>query len=155
LKCGTTTSIAITAAVREGVPEAETGDDEPDLFLRRHGEDCADGERQQPPFVEVPDGEEQEGAGERDGMKLVQRQPLGRRVKQVREREPEGGSLRGEVLAGEPVDRKRAERNGDCLGDEQRVGARPEQPERRKGREDGIEVRGEARDLVAAQPRDL
>ena len=38
-------------------------------------------------LVQVPEGEEQERAGERDRVELVQRQPLGRRVQQVDEGE--------------------------------------------------------------------
>ena len=88
-------------------------------------------------------------------MELVQRQPLRRRVEQVGEREPERRSFGAEVLAREPVDRQRAERDGDRLAHEQQVGARPDQPERRERGEDRVEVRAEPRDLVAAQARDL
>ena len=82
------------APMREGVPGAEPGDHERDLLLRRGREQTEGGERQQPVLVEVPEGEEQQWAGERDGMELVQGQPLGWRVEQVREREAEGRLLR-------------------------------------------------------------
>ncbi len=69
----------------------------------------------EPVLVQVPEGEEQERAGERDGVELVQRQPLGRRVEQVGEREAEPGPLGAEVLAGEPEDGQRADRDRDRL----------------------------------------
>jgi hypothetical protein len=59
------------------------------------------------------------------------------------------------VLAGEPVDGQRAERDRDRLRDEQHVRARPDQPERREGGEDRVEVGREARDLVPAETGDL
>ena len=55
-------------------------------------------------------------------MELVQRQPLRRRVEQVGEREAEAGALGAEVLAREPEDRQRAERDRDRLRDEQQSG---------------------------------
>ena len=87
-------------------------------------------------------------------MELVQRQPLRRRIEQVREREADPGAFRAEVLAREPVDRQRAERDRDGLDDEQKVRARPGKPERREGDEDRVEVRGEAGDFVSTQARD-
>jgi hypothetical protein len=88
-------------------------------------------------------------------VELVQRQPLGRRVGEVGKREADSGSLAAEVFAREPVDGQRAERDRDRLRHEQQVRARPDEPERREGGEDRVEVRTEAGHLVAAQARDL
>ena len=135
----------------ERVPDPEPGDHEPDLLLGRHRGEREERERDQPVLVEVPEREQQERAGERDRVELVQRQPLRGRVEEVGEREPEPGALRVEVLAGEPEDRQGAERHRDRLGDEQRVRARPQEPQRRKGGERGVEVGRQARDLVSAK----
>ena len=95
------------------------------------------------------------GRGERDRVELVQRQPLRRRVEQVDEREPERGAVAAEVLAREPEDGQRAERDDDRLDDEQHLRARPDPPERREGGEDRVEVRGEPRDLPPVAARHL
>ena len=106
-------------------------------------------------LVEVPVREEEEGAGERDRVELVQRQPLGRRVEQVDEPEPEARPLAVEVLRREPVDREGAERDHDRLDGEQHLRARPDPPERRERGEDGVEMRGQAGDLDAVAARHL
>ena len=55
------------------------------------------GEGQQAILVEVPEGEQQQGRRECDGMELVQREPLRRRVEQVGEGEAHTGPLRAEA----------------------------------------------------------
>jgi len=82
-----------SAPVHERVPDSQPRDHERDLLLCRRGEEREHREREQAPLVEIPDGEQQQRARERDGMELVQRQPLGRRVDQVREREREACAL--------------------------------------------------------------
>ena len=77
----------------ERVPEAEAGNDETDLLLGRDGKGGEDRERDQAALVEVPDRKQEQRARERDRMELVQRQLLGRRVEEVREREPERVAL--------------------------------------------------------------
>ena len=141
-------------ASRDRVPDAETRHYERDLLLGRRGEQRAGRERDQPVLVEEPDREQEQRARERDGMELVQRQPLRGRVEEVGEREAQAGALGLEVLAGQPEDREGAERDGDRLRDEQNVRARPREPERREGDQDRVEVSCEAGDLVAAQARD-
>jgi hypothetical protein len=51
-------------------------------------------------------------------MELVQREPRRRRIHEVRECEAEARAARVEVLAREPVDRQRAERERRRLRDE-------------------------------------
>ena len=136
-----------------GVPDAHPGDHERDLLLRQRGQRGEDGEGNEAVLVEVPEGKEQERARERDGVELVQREPLHGRVEQIRQREAERGPLRAEVLAGEPEHRERAERDRDGLGREEHARARPEPPERREEDEDRIDVRAEPRDLLALEVR--
>ena len=136
---------------RNCVPEPEAGDDEADLLLADRCGQREQREGKQAVLVQVPHREQQQRAGEGDRMELVERQPLGRRVEQVGEREGGAGPLRAEVLAGEPEDGQRTEGDRDRLGDEQGVRARPDEPERREGGEDRVEVGGEPRDLVPAQ----
>ena len=124
---------------------------ERDLLLARRGGEREQGEREQPFLVEVPEREEQERRRERDGMELVQRQPAGRRIEQVGEREAEAGPPRCEVLPREPEDGKRAECDRDRLHDEQQVRARPEPPQWGEEHEDRIDVRGEPGDLLAVE----
>ena len=138
----------------ERVPNPEPGEDERDLFFARRREHRADGERGQPVLVQVPEREQEQRRRQRHRMELVQGQPLHSRQQQVREREAEAGALRVEVLAREPVDGQRAEGDRDCLRDEQHVLARPQPPERREEGENRVDVRGQARDLVALQVRD-
>jgi len=142
-------------AVCERVPDPEAGDDERDLLLRGCGERRNEDERQQSAFVEEPDRVQQQRTGERNWVELVQRQPLRRRVDEVRERKAEPGARAAEVLVRQPVDGQRAEGDGDRLRDEQQVRARPGEPERGKRREDRVEVRAEPRELVAAEPGHL
>ena len=137
--------------VRDRVPHSEARDHERDLLLARRSGEREHGERQQPFLVEVPEREEQERRRERDGMELVQRQPTGRRIEQVGEREAEPGTPRCEVLARQPVDGKRAECDGDRLHDEQQVRARPEPPQGSEEHEDRVDMRGEPGDLLAVE----
>ena len=65
------------------------------------------------------------------------------------------GVLGAEVLAREPEDGQRAERDRERLDREQHVRARPGEPERRERGEDRVEVRAEPRGLLAGQVRDL
>ena len=139
----------------ERVPEPEAGDDESDLLLRRHRQDGEHREGEQAVLVEVPEREEEERAGERDRVELVQRQPLGRGVEEVDEREGEPRPVVAQVLAREAVDRQRSERDCDRLRGQQQLRARPEPPERREGGEDRVEVRGEPGDLPAVAARHL
>lgn len=138
---------------REGVPDAHSRDHERDLFLRQRGQYGEGGERKEAVLVEVPEGIEQKWARERDGMELVQGQPLHGRIEQVGKREAEGGALRANVLAGEPEDRQRAERDGDGLHGEEHARARPDPPERREKDEDRVDVRAEPRDLFSLEVR--
>ena len=169
MKCGSTTPTAIavtrtpsardrtslgSASPRERVPDTHAGDHERDLLLRQRREHGEDREGDEAVLVEVPEGKEQERARERDGMELGQRQPLDGRVEEVRKREAEAGALRAEMLAGEPEHGQRAERDRDSLGGEEHARARPDPPERREGNEDRVDVRAEARDLLALEVRD-
>ena len=88
-------------------------------------------------------------------MELVQRQPSRRRIGEIHEREAEPGARRPEVLAREPVDRDRSEPDSDGLDDKEHVRARPDPPQRREQGEDRVDVRAEARHLVALQVGDL
>ena len=63
---------------RHGVPDAEAGDHERDLLLRRRREKGEDGEGQQAALVQGPEGIQEQRAGKGDGVELVQRQPLRR-----------------------------------------------------------------------------
>ena len=137
------------------VPDAEPRDDERDLLARQRCEQREQGERLQAVLVEVPDREEQQRTGQRDGVELVQRHPLGRRKEEVGERETKRHVLRVVVLASEPEQRQRPERNDDRLCCQEQARTRPEPPERREDDEDRIDVRGEAGDLRAVQVRDL
>src|SRR4051794_16898269 len=56
--------------VRDGVPDAEAGDDESDLFLAGRRSESEQGEREEPLLVEIPEGEEKKGRRERDRMEL-------------------------------------------------------------------------------------
>jgi hypothetical protein len=141
--------------VRERVPDAESGDGEGNLLLRQGGEGEERSGGGQALLVQVPDGEEEQRAGERDRVKLVQRQPLHRRVDEVDEREERAESLGGEMLACEPEHRQRAERDGSRLHREEHRRARPQPPERREGGEDWIDVRAEPVDLSAVELRDV
>ena len=146
---------ARAGAPPDRVPDAHPGDDEPDLLLRRHREHGEDREGDEPVLVEVPEGEEQERGGERDRVKLVQGQPLRRRVEEIDECEPERRALAAEVLVRQPEDGQRTECDDDRLDDEQHLRARPDPPQRREGGQDRIEVRGEPRDLPPVAARHL
>ena len=88
-------------------------------------------------------------------MELVQRQPAGRGIEQVHDREAESGALRAQVLAGQEEDWPGSGRDDDCLRDEQEVGAGPNPPQRCEEDEDRIDVRRQARDLCAMEVRHL
>ena len=62
------------------------------------------------------------GRRERDGMEVVDDEPLGRRVEEVDEGEAEPGPIAAEMLPREQIDGNRAERDGDGL--RRRAGAR-------------------------------
>ena len=135
----------------ERVPEPHRRDDEPDLLLRQAGGPAATRERDEPVPVEEPERPEQERRRERDRVEVVEHEPLRRRVQEVGEREARGRPLRAEVPLAEQVDRHRAGRDGDGLGDEEERGVGPEPPERRERGDDRVEVRAEPRDLVARE----
>ena len=141
-------------AVADGVPDAHRGDGEADVLLRRDRGRGQQGEGPQVPLVEVPPRIEEERAGERDRMEVAHGQPLHRRIGEIRDGERSSGPLRIEVLASEPVDRDRAGGDGDRLHDEQELGIRPHQPERRERGQDRVEVRAEAGDLLAVDVGD-
>ncbi len=143
------------APMGERVPDPQSCDDERYLLL---GQRCEAEERQrcdQALFVEVPERVEQERARERDGMELVQGEPLHGCVEQIGQRKERGHPLRAEVLAREPVDGQRTERDHDRLDDKQHRGAGPEPPQRREGGKQRIDVRPQAVDLVAVQLGDV
>ena len=77
----------VPPAVGDGVPDAEHGHGEADLLLRQAGRTGAEGEGQQAVLVEEPDRAEQERRRERDGVEVVDDEPLGRRIEEVDERE--------------------------------------------------------------------
>ena len=143
------------ASPGDGVPHAETGDHERDLLLARGRRHREDRERHEPVLVQEPEGEEEQRCRERNRMELVQRQPSRRRIGEIHEREAEPGARRPEVLAREPPDRDRSEPDSDGLADEEHVRARPDPPQRREQGEDRVDVRAEARHLVALQVGDL
>ncbi len=66
-----------------GIPEAEHRHDEADLLLRQAGGAGADPEGYEPILVEEPDRSEQERGRERDGVEVVDDEPLCRRVEEV------------------------------------------------------------------------
>ncbi len=142
------------ALPRQGVPDAHRGDHERDLLLRQRREPGEDRERNEPVLVQVPEGEQEQRARERDWMELREGQPLDGRIEQVRERETEPGTLRPEVLARQPEDRKRSERDRDRLRREEHARAGPDPPERSERDEDRIDVRPESRHLLPLEVRD-
>ena len=97
------------APSRHAVPHTEAGEHEGNLLFARGGCDREERERQQAVLVQEPEGEQEERRRQRDRMELVQRQPAGRRVEEIRAREPERRAGRAEVLPREPEDRQRAE----------------------------------------------
>jgi hypothetical protein len=139
------------AAAGERVPEPEAGDRERHVLLRERRQHGEEGERQQAIAVEVPEGEEQEGGGERDRVEVAQRHPLDRRVEEVREGEAERGALGAQVAAREPEDGQGTERHEARLDREQHARPRPDPPEGREQDEDRVDVRAETDDLVAAE----
>ncbi len=82
-------------------------------------------------------------------MKVVDDQPLRGRIEQIDDAEEEAGAVAIEVLSGEEEDGNRPEGDGDRLGDQQDLGARPEPPERHEDDDDRVEMRAQPRDLVA------
>ena len=56
-------------AVRDGVPDAEAADREPDLLLRRRSEHRRDGEGNEAVVVEEPDREQDQRNREADGVR--------------------------------------------------------------------------------------
>ena len=138
-------------AVPERVPEPEHRDDEPDLLLRQAGGARAESEREQPVLVQEPDRGEQERRRERDGVEVVDDEPLRRRVEQVDEGEREPGPLPAEVLAREPEDGERTERDAYGLYHKEQLRARPDPPEWRKQGHDRVEMGSEAGDLVTLE----
>ncbi len=143
------------ALSRERVPEPERCEREPDVLLRRDGEQREDRERDQPLLVEVPEGEEEERRCEGHGVELAQRHPLHGGKEQVRDRKAGSRSLGAEVGPREPEDGQRAERDDERLGDEEQARARPQQPERGEEDEDRVEVGAESDELLAAEARHL
>jgi hypothetical protein len=139
------------APSRQPVPDPEAGHDERDLLLAERGGDGAERERDDAVLVEEPEREEQERCCQRDRVELVEREPAGCRVEQVRAGEAERGARRPEVLAREPVDGQRAESDRERLDDEQEVRAGPDPPQRREDDEDGIDMSREPRDLVSVE----
>ena len=117
----------------------------------RHAAAGAEREGEQPVLVEEPDRREEERSRERDGMEVVDDEPLGRRVEEVDEREGEPGPLTAEVLPREQEDGHRPERHAYGLYHKKQLRARPHPPERGEKRHEGVEVRSEARDLLALQ----
>ena len=106
---------------------------------------------QEPVFVEIPEGEEQERSREGDGMEFVEREPTGGRIEEVGEREPECGVRGAEMLARQPVHGKSSDCDRDRLSDEQQIRARPDPPQRGEDDEDRVDVSRQPRDLVAVQ----
>ena len=139
----------------ERVPEPEHRHDQADLLFRQAGRACADRERKQEILVQEPDRAEQERRCDRYRVKVVQHEPLRRRVEEVDEGERQPRPFGAEVLAGEEEDGHGTERNGDRLDDEKRARVRPQPPERSKQHDQRIEVRSEPRDLLAVQVGDL
>ena len=135
--------------VADRVPDPHRGDRQPDVLLRRERRGRAERERQQPPFVEEPPGEEEQRGRERDRVEVARGQPLHRRVEEVRERQGGGRPFRVEMCTREPEDRQRSGGHRSGLHDEQELRARPDPPQRREQGEDRIEVRAEPRDLLA------
>jgi hypothetical protein len=88
-------------------------------------------------------------------MELVQSEPLDGCVQQVGQSEERRHPLRAEVLACEPEDGQRAERDHDRLNDEQHRRTGPDPPERREGGKQGVDVRPQPVDLVAVQLGDV
>ena len=138
---------------RECIPDPEACNDERDLLLAGGRCDREQCERKQPVLVEVPERDQEKGGRECDGMELVQGQPAGRGIQEVGEREAESGARRAEVLAREEEDRDGAERDHECLRDEQQLWAGPEPPQWSEEHEDGIDVCCEPRDLIAVKVR--
>ena len=138
---------------RKCVPEPHSRDDERDFLLRERRKHREGRKGDEAVLVEVPEGEKQERARERNGVELVQRQPLRRGIEEVREREAEARALGAEVLSGKPEHRQRAERDRGGLHRDEHARARPEPPERSEGGEDRIDVRAEPRDLLTLEVR--
>ena len=139
------------ASSREGVPDAERRNREGNVLLRETGEGGDDRERDEPVLVQEPEGEEEERRRERHRMELVEREPLRRRVEEVREPEAEPGPVGVEVLSRQQEDRPGAERDRGRLGRQQHRRIGPEPPEGSESREDRVEVRAEPRDLLALE----
>ena len=85
--------------VSHGVPHAHRRDDETHVLLRRDRQGREERERPQPALVEVPPREQEQRAGERNGVEVAHRQPLHRRQEEVRDRERRRGPARADVLA--------------------------------------------------------
>ena len=125
------------------MPDAEHGYDEPDLLLRQTRCDGAERERHQAVLVEEPDRAEEQWRCERDGMEVVDDEPLRGRIEQIDEREAEPRPLAAEVLAREKEDGHCADRDADRLDDEEHVGAGPEPPQGCEHRHQRVEVGAE------------
>ena len=135
--------------MRECVPEAEHRHHEADLLLRQAGRAGADREGDEPILVEKPDRSQEERGRERDGMEVVDHEPLCRRVEEVDEGECDPGAIAPEMLPCEQIDGNSAEGDGGRLRHEQELGTGPDPPQRNEEDDDRVEVRSEPGDLLA------
>jgi hypothetical protein len=137
------------------VPDPDARDHERHVLLGGGGEDPEDQRGDEPVLVEEPDRVEEERDRQRDGMEVVQRVPLDRRIEEVCDRERPRRAVVADVLAGEPEDGEGA--RGECerlhRGQQQRT--RPEPPERREQDEQRVDVRAQPRHLLTGRLRYL
>ena len=134
---------------REGVPETECGDPYANELTARQRGRRAQGEGQQPVGVEEPDAEEQEWDRESQWVEAIDRHPCNPGIGKVCERKQRGIALRAEVPSAEPKDGEGTQRDRDDLDGDERQGRRNDQPQRRQGGEDRVDVVPESRHLLA------
>lgn len=141
--------------VGDRVPDSERRHGQPDLLLRRERERGDEREGEQATLVQQPERRQEERRRERDGMEVVESEPLGRRVEEVDEREAGAGPLAFQVLAGEQEHGKGTERDPDRLRHEQERGVGPQPPERGESGDGWVEMGTESRDLASLEVGDL
>ena len=87
-------------------------------------------------------------------MEVVEHEPLRRRMQEVRQRKPGRGPVGCEVPAAEEVDGHRTGRDRARLNDEEERRVGPQQPQRREGRDERVEVGPEPGELLAPKAGD-
>src|SRR5436190_23442808 len=112
----------------QGVPKPQPTEEQTHLLLTRRSENSKQGEPRELLLIEIPDREENERNRHDRWVELVQRPPFQSRVEEVNHRELQRGTLRRQVLAGEPEDRKCAECESNGLAGKQHLRARPDPP---------------------------